>query len=233
MHKDDLYVRVMCTAVQYVGKRGAVLGVEQMSQEDGDYHFPDLPIAMPVLLGATEAEDFRECRRDLEWTDMALCEVRVHASADDKAEAELLITEGCELPRSGDGFLFVDAVKEGEKAVRCSVGEALAMALKLKAPVLLSTRYLLHATKGAMEKLRDEQVCAGDEGCDIELQNLIEELGTEAPARKQMGQTLETLKPFAWYWSEHRQGGELEKASLGEFMERYKREVANRFAGAW
>eukprot|EP00415_Alexandrium_ostenfeldii_P001873 UN1873 len=107
------------------------------------------------------------------------------------------------------------------------------MALKLRAPVLLSTRYLLHATQGAMERLRDEQVCAGDEGCDIELENLIQELGADAPPREQMGKTLETLKPFAWYWSEHRQGGELENASLGDFIERYKKGVTNVYSGVW
>jgi len=224
----------MCTAVQFVGSRGAVLGVQQMSKGvDGDYHFPDLPIAMPVLLGTEEAEEFRQCRRDLEWKNVALCEVRIHAPPAGGVEAELLLTEACELPSSSDGFLLVDALKEGERVIRCSVGEALAMALKLQAPMLLSTRYLLRATKGAMERLRDEQVCAGDEGCDIELEYLIQELGAEEPTREKLGQTLETLKPFAWYWSEHRQGGALETNNLAEFMDRYKQEVANGYAAAW
>lgn len=230
---DDLYVRAMCTAVKFVGKRGAVLGVEQMSKEDGDYHFPDLPIAIPVLLGSQEADDFRACRRDLEWTEMALCEVRIHAPKGGGVEAELFLTEGCQLPASSDGFLLVDAVKEGERVVKAPVGEALAMALKLKAPVLLSARYLLHAAKGAMEQMRDEQVCAGDEGCDVELQDLIESLGGEDPSRERMGDVLETIKPFAWYWAEHRQGGEQESATLAEFMERYKKEFANVYAATW
>lgn len=230
---SDLYVRVICTAVQYVGQRGAVLGVEQMTRAEGDYHFPDLPIAIPILLGPQEAEDFRCCRRDLEWKEAALCEVRIHAPATGGVEGELYITEGCELPGSSDGFLLVDALLEGQQVVNCRVGEALAMALKLKVPVLLNMRFLLQAAKGAMERLVQEQVCADDEGCDVELQGLIEKLGAQEPSREHMGKVLEAIKPFAWYWSEHRQGGELEGKTLGEFMERYKQECANVYSAAW
>jgi len=231
---EDLYMRVMCTAVQFVGQRGAVLGVEQISKADGDYHFPELPVAVPVLLGEKEAEDFRSSRRDLEWTESALCEVRIHLPETGCLHAEALLTEGCVLPPSNDGFLFVEAVAEGERVVEVPVGEALAMALKLKAPVLLSTRFLLRAAQGAMEKLRDEQVCDGDEGCDVQLENLIEDLeGAREPSRERLGEILESVKPFAWYWSEHRQGGELEKASLAEFITRYQQECANTYRAAW
>lgn len=222
--EDDLYVRVRCESVQEVSKRGSILGVRQMQDAGGLYHFPDLPMDIPILLDSTQTELFRESRRDPSWANCALCEVRVHSHL-----AELFVTDQCDLPYSADGLFSPDAPGPGQSVFKCQAGEAFAMAMQFQAPILMSSRYLVQVAKSAVDRLRVEQVCEGDEGCDLALDELSEELQlSEAGplSRSRVGELIEKMKPFAWYWSEHRRGGKLKDSVLADFRERYQKLVA-------
>ncbi|CAE8582581.1 unnamed protein product [Polarella glacialis] len=98
------------------------------------------------------------------------------------------------------------------------------MAMRLQAPLLLSTRFLLAASKAAVDRLAvEEAVCQGDQGCDLELMQLSQDLAEYQPSRAQIGQLLERMRPFAWYWAE--QGGRQPSPAsrpLSEYQARYK-----------
>lgn len=219
LDSNALYLRVTCESMQPVGDRGAVLGVRQLEAEPGIYHFPNMPFEFPILLDAEQASLFRECRRHAEWKDFALCEVRIHASKSGAPLAELLVTEECNLPK-GQGLAPAEPLKEGDTAVPVQVGEGFAVAMRLQAPLLVSSNYLLRSAREAIERLRVEQICEGDAGCDVELMSLGEDLAEADPSPERIGELVERMKPFAWYWSEHLRGGALAQASLGEIQER-------------
>lgn len=200
-----------------------------MEETEGSnpYQFPELPTEIPILLDTKQTELFRECRHDPSWTDVALCEIRIHPH-----EAEIFVTDECYLPSSADGFYSLDSVDEGKNMFKCQVGEALAMAMKFRAPILLSTRYLLEVARAAVDRLRDEQVCEEDEQCDLDVESLSKALAQPSPSRSRIAQLLDEIRPFAWYWSEHRGGGPMKDAPLAVFQERYK-ELGSRPATAW
>mmetsp|Transcript_17818 Transcript_17818/g.56456 ORF Transcript_17818/g.56456 Transcript_17818/m.56456 type:complete len:340 (+) Transcript_17818:78-1097(+) len=217
----DLYVRVLCQSVQTVAGRGAILGLKQVQNDDGAFHTPGLPIEIPVLLDNDEAEEFLEFHEHGSWTRPSLCEIRIHSREAGGPEAELLIADECRLPESDDGLLRAEAAAEGERLACCRAGEAFAMAMRLQVPVLLSTQFLLRGAKRAVDRLRAERIKA-DRDCDASLQYLSAALGGPQPSRSRIGELIGAIKPFAWYWSEHRRGGSLAKASLREFEELYQ-----------
>mmetsp|Transcript_17817 Transcript_17817/g.56453 ORF Transcript_17817/g.56453 Transcript_17817/m.56453 type:complete len:333 (+) Transcript_17817:78-1076(+) len=217
----DLYVRVLCQSVQTVAGRGAILGLKQVQDDDGAFHTPGLPIEIPVLLDSGEAEVFLESQEHGSWappSPRSPREVRVHSPRAGGPEVELLFADEQRLPESDDGL---EAAADGERLAGCRAGEAFATAMQLQVPVLLSTQFLLRGAKRAVDRLRAERIKA-DRDCDASLQYLSAALGGPQPSRSRIGELIGAIKPFAWYWSEHRRGGSLAKASLREFEELYQ-----------
>eukprot|EP00441_Pelagodinium_beii_P032060 CAMPEP_0197630890 /NCGR_PEP_ID=MMETSP1338-20131121/8241_1 /TAXON_ID=43686 ORGANISM="Pelagodinium beii, Strain RCC1491" /NCGR_SAMPLE_ID=MMETSP1338 /ASSEMBLY_ACC=CAM_ASM_000754 /LENGTH=374 /DNA_ID=CAMNT_0043202227 /DNA_START=16 /DNA_END=1138 /DNA_ORIENTATION=+ len=239
-HEDteDLYVRVLCTSIQWVGEHGAIVGLRQFNDMDAPHHSVELPLDFPILLSAFETDAWQRAMEGVPsflkefnqpLDSLAICEVRVHLEPGDR-QGEVIIAEAYSVPASDrdDGLIRLEqhpvvdtSPKEHRAAV--SLGEALSIAQRFSLPLLLEARALLAAAKACVDCMRLEQlVCSDDaESCDLELlflsERLAEALKPGAPASV-MGLVMKQLKPFAWYWAE--QGPALAGAALDKAVER-------------
>eukprot|EP00443_Scrippsiella_acuminata_P102950 CAMPEP_0115765168 /NCGR_PEP_ID=MMETSP0272-20121206/102448_1 /TAXON_ID=71861 /ORGANISM="Scrippsiella trochoidea, Strain CCMP3099" /LENGTH=280 /DNA_ID=CAMNT_0003211001 /DNA_START=33 /DNA_END=875 /DNA_ORIENTATION=+ len=96
-----------------------------------------------------------------------------------------------------------------EGRLRSSVGEALAIALRLAVPALVCTTYLFQAAKTCVDRaLLEECIKEDHENCDLALWELSYDLGEWVKtARVSKGDAhaanmlLQDVNEFAWYWS--------------------------------
>lgn len=238
----DPYVRVFCASVQYVGERGAIIGMQQLNNTDAPHHRLDLPVEMPFLLDAMQADAFQaatfgfpEFMQNLDGPldSLALCEIRIHADEGHDAAAELVIAEESGAPAncSDDGlFQPLDSVTS-KRSIAVSVTDALAVAMRFSLPLLLDTIVVLKAGLTCLDRARlEKMLCrADDEECDVELMMLRDELADGAasqPTAATLTSLINQLKPFVWYWPEQlhtRAGGhDSQQHALRHFQLKYQ-----------
>lgn len=243
--EEELYMRVRCTSIGWVGDHGAIVGLQQFNDIDAPHHSVELPFEFPILLSALESDAWAACMDGVPsflndfnqpLDSLAICEVRVHAEPGDRP-GEVIIAEARAIPQSDrdDGLIRLErhVIEKTEHRAAVSLGEALSIAQRFSLPVVLEAKALLQAAKACVDCMRLEQLCNGDaESCDLELLFLSERLAEASqpgvPASS-IGLVMKQLQPFAWYWAEEGPalaGAAVEKAArkpLMHYFESYRR----------
>jgi len=239
------FVRVFCASVQYVGESGAIVGLQQLNDIDAPHHRLDLPVEMPLLLDAMQADAFQAATfgfpafmQDLKdpLDSLALCEIRVRLDMDSGVVAELVIAEDSGEPaRSSEYGLFnpLDSVTS-KRSISVSVSDALAVAMRFTLPLLIDAGVVLRAGLSCLDRARLERMLCrdSDEECDVELMMLRERLADVLdgkPMADSPGFLIDEIKPFAWYWAEQTRAGTNHDDDVRDSPQRALRHYQHKF----
>lgn len=135
--EEELYMRVRCTSIGWVGDHGAIVGLQQFNDIDAPHHSVELPFEFPILLSALESDAWAACMDGVPsflndfnqpLDSLAICEVRVHAEPGDRP-GEVIIAEARAIPQSDrdDGLIRLErhVIEKTEHRAAVSLGEAL------------------------------------------------------------------------------------------------------------